>query len=289
MGLLLIYLFAIGLSSAKAQDTLLITGTVYDSTLDRPITYANIGIANKGIGTVSNSAGFFELAVPSMRKKDSLTFSRIGYWTKKYPIKKWLTQKNNEIILSPRRMQLNEVEVVSNKLKVKTKGNKSRSSIAVVVFQTSTLGHEAGIVVRLPDKPVFIKDFNFHVLSVRPDSVKLRLNIYRYNQGIQESLLTNNIYFTVPYGTKGDFKVDLNKYRIVVRNDIFVALETVGVYLSKDPNPNKKNDHYFYDRLTVSASMLGPKLFIRKTSQDKWHKIEGIGMASLGYWLTVAY
>jgi len=66
-----------------AQDTLKLAGSVYDSATHQPVQYVNIGISRQGIGTVSNDSGAFVLRIPAKKSGESLTFSCIGYQTKK--------------------------------------------------------------------------------------------------------------------------------------------------------------------------------------------------------------
>ncbi|VAW28437.1 hypothetical protein MNBD_BACTEROID07-1405 [hydrothermal vent metagenome] len=273
-----------------AQDTLRLVGSVYDSATHQPVQYVNIGIAGQGIGTVSNDIGKFVLRIPSEKSGDSLTFSYIGYQSKKIKITSHSDGKPIAVLLKPKVVQLKQIEVLSKKLKVKTKGNESRmSAIVFTISHAFSLGVESGCVIKLPNKPVYIKDFNFHIVTNNTDSVKFRLNVYSYDGKVGENLLHQNIYFTVPGKVLGDFKVDLNKYHIVVRGDVFVAVEVVDVY-TRAASPDIKSDEYKYDRLYISGTVFGSKCLRRKTNFDKWVKFEGIpGTFSIGFWLTVTY
>ena len=73
------------------------------------------------------------------------------------------------------------------------------------------------------------------------------------------------MYFTIRKNTLGDFKVDLTKYNIVVKEDVFVAIELLADY-SKDSDSNIKFDKYYYDRINISAAMMGPQSYSRKIS-----------------------
>ena len=272
--------------NVTAQESITLKGTIFDTKTHRPVEYVNVGIFEKNIGTVSNDSGNFILNIPLSKIKDSVTFSRIGYYIKKVKISELLKDDSGNVFLKPQTIQLDEVKVLSDKLKVKTKGNKSTSRKIVLGIGSSSLGKETGTLIRLPDKEVFIKDFNFHIISNRPDSAKFRLNIYSYDHGIKETILKKNIYFTIHKNDIGNFKINLSKYNIVVHGDVFVSVEVVALY-SKGPDPNLKNDKYFYDRINVSGTVTGLKSFYRKVSLGKWEKI-GYNF-SPGFWLTVAY
>lgn len=280
-------IIVLGLSVCKiyGQESVEIKGVVYDSATRHPVEYTNIGIFEKGIGTVSDFSGRFSINIPGDLLNDSITFSRIGYYKKVISTLKLQQNALQTIYLIPKTIQLEEVKIDAKKLKIKTKGNKTRSEKIVLGISSSlSLGLETGTVIKLPDKPVYIKDFNFHIAYNRPDSAKFRLNIYSYDKKIENNILKKNIYFTVSGKTTGDFKVDLTKYNLVVQGDVFVAIEELAVY-SKGPDPKIKFDKYYYDRINVSATVTGSKSFYRKVSMDKWEKKS----SSPGFWLTVAY
>ena len=276
------------LTNLVAQDSTLITGHVNSAATNKGIEYVNIGIRGKSFGTVSDNSGSFSLLVPDkFFKTDSLTFSCIGYKTKKLKISEMSAPGENIVSLSPDIIRLDEVKIESKKLKSRTRGDVSRKNSIVLALSTSSMGHEIGAVIRLPGKQVYLKDFNFHIISSHPDSAKFRLNIYTYNKKIGKNILASPIYFTIFNNASGDFTVDLTKYNLVVKNDIFVSVETVAVYTSKGPDPNKKFDQYYYDRVSISGTVLGTPSFTRKVSLDNWEKL-GYSFAP-GFWLTVAY
>jgi hypothetical protein len=58
---------------ASAQKTLKVALT--DCKTKEPIPYAHVGIAEKGIGTISNEQGRFALRIPAENMNDTLTIS----------------------------------------------------------------------------------------------------------------------------------------------------------------------------------------------------------------------
>ena len=56
-----------------------IKGVVIDSRTRRPLSFSNIFLNNKSIGTISNAIGRFELKVTSDEINDTLGISHIGY------------------------------------------------------------------------------------------------------------------------------------------------------------------------------------------------------------------
>lgn len=77
---LLIVLYSMPCVAAQ-ENQLILTGKVADHRTKAPIAYASIGITGKGVGTVSNEYGEFELFLPASFIHDSLFVSHLGYTT----------------------------------------------------------------------------------------------------------------------------------------------------------------------------------------------------------------
>jgi len=269
-----------------AQDTSKIRGITLDST-NASIDYVNVGIIGKKLGTVSNENGFFHLTISHQNLNDSLTFSRIGYSSKRISIAELIGKRDVKVILSPKISVIEELTFQSKRLRRKNKGNVARSKTVVlgVVSDSSILGNEVGTIIKLPKKPIIIKDFNFHISSNDLDSVILRLNIYDHNKDeIGKNLLNESIYFTIRNYDVGDFKVDLNKYKILVSNSVLLSTEIVAIYDSDTTYSAGKNDIYKY-KLFFSGSIIGgSKSYKRNISLATWEKIPY--SFSPGFWIT---
>ena len=284
---LLILILILSFKISFSQSSYTIAGVVVDSTNKKPLEYVNIGIFQKNIGTVSNNEGTFEIVIPFKHKHDSLLFSSIGYKTKRVFIPDLLNRDTNKVFLKPKRINLDEVKIISKKYTQKVKGNKtSNESIGLAISQSLGYGSEIGTLIKLPDKEVLLKDFNFHIYFNRPDSALFRLKIYSYNNGIDTLLVNENIIFMIKNHYTGDYKKDLLKYHIVVNKDIFVSIECLKEY-THGYDRKVNNDKFFYDRIIISAKLLGSKSFVREVSQGKWIKPEM--SKSPGFWLNVLY
>lgn len=214
--LLMVILLSLSFT-ALSQEHLNLHGEIKDSLKIVPVEYVNIGLFEQNIGTVSNENGKFSLDVPIDYFNDSLTFSRIGYTTKKICINDLLLESVDLIQLVPKLTELKEVEIKTKKIILKSKGNKTTSKTIVMGISSAlSLGREVGCVIRLPNKQIVLTDFNFNVDYNRPDSAKFRLNIYEYNGEIGENILSENVYFTIPINYIGKFNVDLRKYNIKI-------------------------------------------------------------------------
>jgi len=97
-----------------------IRGEILNSTTQQPIPYANIGLRNHNVGTISNPDGSFSLYVPANLLSDTLVISSIGFGTKILSINYLLQRKNAAIYLNEKIVALSRVIVTSKKENLKT-------------------------------------------------------------------------------------------------------------------------------------------------------------------------
>lgn len=88
-----------------------IKGVVTDSITNEPLLYVTVQYEGKGVGAITNGEG--EYTVETRRGWDELTFSTIGYITKKVKIKPG--QKVLNVKMSPDDIMLAEVVVKPKK------------------------------------------------------------------------------------------------------------------------------------------------------------------------------
>ncbi|HRP57084.1 carboxypeptidase-like regulatory domain-containing protein [Agriterribacter sp.] len=81
---LLLVLFFFSLHATTFTQTV-IRGVVYDAETKAPLSYVNIGIKNKNIGTVSRANGTFSIEIPAQNEVDTLTFSMVGIRKRQLP------------------------------------------------------------------------------------------------------------------------------------------------------------------------------------------------------------
>ena len=106
-----------------------IRGKVIDSRNQEPLTYVNIGIKEKNIGTVSKEDGSFTINIPSELQHDSLTFSIVGYHEFVLRIHGLDSDEDVIIQLKEKTTQLKEVVIAGEKSVVKKYGIKRRGAI----------------------------------------------------------------------------------------------------------------------------------------------------------------
>ncbi len=249
-----------------AQDS--ISGQIYDSVSKEPIQFANVGILNSGIGTISNENGEFVIIFnENITIDDTLRISIIGY-KKLDIIFSSESVQNTEYYLEPMIYELNEV-VVKPKM-TKRFGNNSNSKTMRVYFsKANSLGAELGSRIKINRKPCHLKEFSFNIINNDFDSLTFRLNIYSISKSVPDkNLLNSEIVFKI-YQPKGLFTLNLDNYSIILNEDVILSVELLELYGSED------------SRFEIPATIGGLSCF-RLASQDKWKKLN---MVKLGYYV----
>lgn len=109
---IILFIIAIILHPAFAQDQQQISGRVYDATTDEGLQFVNVGIEGTLIGTATDKNGIFRFTVPSNLIDGKLYFSAIGYQTQVIPVQSYL--KNPGIIaLQAQTYGIDDVEIQS--------------------------------------------------------------------------------------------------------------------------------------------------------------------------------
>ncbi|MFT7297920.1 MAG: hypothetical protein ACI81S_000840 [Sphingobacteriales bacterium] len=234
-----------------------------------PVSYANIGIPGKNLGTVSNLNGEYSLSIPDSLSKDSVRFSAIGFKPKTLAIKD--LQKLKEISLSAQIFDIPEVEIKSSKLKEKILGYKTDSRAMQAGFTSNKLGNEVGVRIKTKGRETYLKEFATNISSNTYDTVKFRLNIYTIKDDLpHQNILKENIIITTTI-EQGRVAVDLTPYKIWIDEDVIVTMEWI--------------EDLGEQGLYFSAGFLGT-VYGRQTSQGDWEKVSGI---RLGLNMKVAY
>ena len=73
-------------TKAQTIKTRVVRGMVVDARTQEPIPYANIGILDTEIGTLSNEDGSFSIKIPIEYQVKNLLFSSVGYKRKSIPL-----------------------------------------------------------------------------------------------------------------------------------------------------------------------------------------------------------
>ena len=121
--------------SASAQ----IKGVVTDSLTNEPLMYITVQYEGKGVGAITNAEG--EYTVETRKGWNELSFSAIGYVTKKVTLKP--TTKVLNVKLAPADVMLSEVVVKPQKEKYSRKNNPAVDFMRKVIENKKELKLEA--------------------------------------------------------------------------------------------------------------------------------------------------
>jgi hypothetical protein len=181
----LLLLFILSTTLAFGQKTII--GKVLNQTTQEPIPYANIGVINSNVGTLSNFDGSFSIIIPEKLKKDSLTFSSLGFFRKSMALNLLESKKNYAVFLNEKATILTPV-IVTAKVKEKTVelGNKNYYG-GNYEPDTTYAGRSVALLIDLKDVPkqssfpIYIKKASLNIFRNNFDVFKFRVRINKYD------------------------------------------------------------------------------------------------------------
>lgn len=128
------------------------SGKVVNSKSGEIIPYVNIGIVNKGVGTVSLGDGSFHLNLEAEYDNDTLRFSMIGLESVSYLVKDYKTQFNEtsaEILMAESLTELQTVIIKPVKVISVIKGNTFDNKSFAAGWKSDDLGGELGTIINV--------------------------------------------------------------------------------------------------------------------------------------------
>ena len=185
--LLLIIFFAISFNISFGQ--IVIQGRILNKETQEPISYANIGISNSNVGTLSNLDGSFSIPIPSKFNRDTLIFSALGFAKRAIPMQFISQQEQLTVFLFEKTTLLNSVVISEKKQrnKIFELGNSSFKG-GVIVTDTTYAGRSVSLLIE-NKQPYFQKDLTFPVYLE-----KARLRIFKNNlESIKFRLRVNDV------------------------------------------------------------------------------------------------
>ena len=195
--------------------------TLLDSSSQKPIEFANVGLLNKGIGTVSNENGDFTLKIPDSLINHPIRLSMIGYHSK--TINAFTLIKEKNIYLSANNVGLNEVVISSKKTKIKIVGNQTRTKKVSAGFTSNNLGTELAVKLNIKHPSTQIRKFFANINSHGTVNPIFRLNVYAVAKhgGPGDNILKQNIIINVKE-MPCFIELDLLPYSIFVDDDVYI-------------------------------------------------------------------
>ncbi|GAB2943084.1 hypothetical protein GCM10027048_04590 [Hymenobacter coalescens] len=204
-------------------------------TAGQPLPYATVGVVGKGVGTVADAQGHFQLELPAgtVRPTDTLRFALLGYVARQYPVG-GLVATPLQVALAQAVHDLPEVRVRARGLDSARIGNGRYHTNLQTNFALGTqpglnVGSEIGRIFQLPRGGAWLERFRFVLSANTFDTVRLRINVYRLHGGVpDEPLLTQPLYHTLTRPGSARVDVDLRPCQLFATDDVAVTVEWIG-------------------------------------------------------------
>lgn len=242
------------------QSQTLIKGTIVDSEDETALSFVNIGIKNKNVGTISSEQGLFSIPVPDNYLNDTLTFSLVGYNELRVPFAQIISLHQQVFPLKIKAVQLKQVDIAVKELKERKYGIKKTKP--KIHFIDASLAQndifEIAQVIKLSSTPSKLTSVNLLINAPSSDTGMFRINFYSFDGHLPAKRLTEINITEKRIVKEGWLKFDLKRYNIYLQGEITVAIEFI---------PYKPNNRIFYEVKLGGTS----KSFVRSSSLGQWN------------------
>lgn len=269
----IVLLFVVGfLHPVFAQDVL-IEGVVTDK-FKKGLEYVNIGIRNRDIGTVSDTAGNFQILIGKSHLDDSITFSYVGYRDFSIRVRDILHNRTEKFELVEDEFLLREVVLTSSKPKEKKIGRRSYfPGVEGLLWDVQDKNKDIRELAKEIEikKPSKILNLHVNLLTMSTDSVRFRINFYSVKDNLPFEKIGSENIFIVKKLKNGWNEFDLRSYDLHFVEPFFVSLEYI-------PDERIDNEPFRY------RGQFTGKTISRRASLGSWNVIDGI---SVSFYVTV--
>lgn len=262
--------------SSFSFGQIIIKGNVKDSISNLNIAYANLGIKNKSVGTITNKDGDFVLKMNKTENiKDSITISHLGYKSYSTSVEDFIKTSYHIINLSSVSQKLDEVILTSSKSKkiVQNKIGRTSKGLGLMHFNFYTaqeedvddrLGKEAGMRMKIKED-TYIDALSFNVTSNQFKKIIFRINFYDVKKNQPNKLLNKkDMIFSIEDNFSGWHVVNLEAYDLFFEKEIEEVIVTIQWLESEKSNEKSKF-------LSISHAQGSSKnFFFREKGMDKW-------------------
>ena len=218
----------------SGYSQVLLSGKVLESETKQPIPYANMGILNTAIGTISNEDGTFSIRVPAQLMNDSLRFSSIGYAEKSLAISALTDAADLTIHLEDRVLALDAIEIVAQQPKKKTVvlGNgKSLLLSGQLYCDTVSAGSAMALLIdkKENENVDYLNNASLYIAKNLSDEFKVRLRIMSVDPTTQQpgQDLIHDQLIEVSTIKKGWLDFEINQNCLIKDDAFFVVFEWI--------------------------------------------------------------
>ena len=214
--------------------SILIEGKLLEASSRAPIAYANIGIVNKNIGTISNPDGTYNLRLDSTLIHEKITFSALGYERKSIAVQEFVQKPSfKEVLLDEKSVVLEEISInhklhIINRIKHTTLGNEHHNS-GTIRLDTARAGGSMALLLQHDEAPFQLNTIRIYIPQ-NSNTFKVRVRCYNVDPETGapgEDLIEKNIIINSDI-SKGWLKEDLSSYNIWIKEkEFFLAFEWI--------------------------------------------------------------
>jgi len=211
-----------------------IVGKILSHSTKEPIPFANIGVVNSNIGTLSNLDGTFSIIIPQKQLTDSLTFRSLGFYGKSISINLLESRKEFTVYLNEKATLLSTVIITAKKIKYKKieLGNRVYTS-GNYEPDTTYAGRSVALLIdtrNIPTQksfPVYLKKASLRIFRNNFESFKFRVRINKYDSltGKPGVDLIDQSIIEESSMQSGWLDFDLSKLNFRVTGPFFITFE----------------------------------------------------------------
>ena len=262
MKTLLYFLLFLGFELALSQERF-IEGMVVDAETREPIAYAAIGIEDSNVGTVSDEAGYFRLAIPLRFMEDSLTFSEVVHVRKKLCIESLMNSQEIIIALEEAVLQLKTVEIVA----VKERNRCEKLGVKPRFYWGSCYanfkgGAQIAQLIEASTYPVYLTTAKIKIGDNTLKKSIMRVRVLDItSEGLPGEDVFEGIYRDIAH-REGWVEINLSRENLVFNKDFFVCFEFLNLQW-------KQTEGYF-SIVCSETNEFSKKQFVRSASLGKW-------------------
>jgi hypothetical protein len=258
----------------------IVTGKLLVQGDETPIAYANIGIINSTIGTISNGDGSFEIIIPDEHRNDSLLVAALGFDRKSFAI----TELKSPCIiyLTENVILLHNIVVKSRKIRPANSavlGNKFFNASSIYTDSIAAGSAMALLIENKPPNlnpelrlPYYVNNARLRISHNSFEKFKVRVRFLSVDSltGLPGNDLVDASIIATSTMSRGWLNVDLTRFNIVIyKPAFFVAFE----WLVEDEDRQIVREQYaefrrqFPHRVTVDTVIIDGE----KTTINNWH------------------
>ncbi|MBE2289060.1 MAG: carboxypeptidase-like regulatory domain-containing protein [Chitinophagaceae bacterium] len=235
------------------------------------VAYANVGIPNSPLGTMTNEYGAFVLFLPDTLQHDTIKVSCVGYSTVKETVSSLKQRKTDTITLRQTTTGLETITIVAGREKQLKRGVARKHTLMTNNFAISNrprqnLGAAIGELMRVQGQPTRIKGVHLFIDRNNFDSVLLKVSFCNITNGLPgDCINTENILLQITESRKGWVYLDVSKFNLVTDRNFVVTAEWA--------DHSKKGS---FLSIPICMPVPGKVHYYRFGSQGAWKRYTGM-------------